>query len=203
MWHATAFEIPLRGEAPIQSSSGGAPSLAVASLTPIVSVLVLLAVVHLLLRYRRRQTNVRITHTRTSSAVGVASEENKLLDAEVDSLEVLPLRYCPICRSTYLPNTETCEECSIELQDEPDDEPLTRPSIGNDSTVRIARIPDPIQCNLVVGILQNQGIPCVVSRATVWGNHGGDIYVLLADAFHAKRLVRDYLAELSKERSSS
>lgn len=191
------------GHAPACPWGTEAHEIAEASVAPIVSVLVVIAIVYYFWRHRGRNINVSISETIHSAQGNVPFDEAKSVGTEVDSLDVLPLRYCPICHSSYLPNTEVCEECSVELEDEPDEEPVTRPSMGSDATVRIARIPDPIQCNLVVGLLQNQGIPCVVSRATVWGNHGGDIYVLLGDAFHAKRLVRDYLMELAKERSTS
>lgn len=196
------FEMTVPGQAPAHASGDESPPIAAASMAPFVSVFVLIAFVYYFLRHRGRGANESLSEPNCSAHGTGVPDENKSVATEVDSLDVLPLRYCPICHSSYLPNTEVCEECSVELEDEPDEEPVTRPSIGNDATVRIARIPDPIQCNLVVGLLQNEGIPCVVSRATVWGNHGGDIYVLLGDAFHAKRLVRDYLTELAKEHST-
>lgn len=196
------FEMAVPGQAPAHPWGSESHEIAAASVAPIVSVFVLIAIVYYFWRHRGQDTNVSGSETIHSAQGNVVPDEARSVGTEVDSLDVLPLRYCPICHSSYLPNTEVCEECSVELEDEPDEEPVTRPSIGNDATVRIARIPDPIQCNLVVGLLQNEGIPCVVSRATVWGNHGGDIYVLLGDAFHAKRLVRDYLTELAKEHST-
>jgi hypothetical protein len=183
---------PLRGEF----------SIAEASLAPFLSLMAIVALAHSFFRRARSKARDSVPN-REPSAPEIGPEPFSEDSAPtIDSLDVLPLRYCPICHSTYLPHTEECEECCVELQDEPDEDPQP-PSIGRDSTVRIARISDPIHCNLVVARLQNEGIPCVVSQAPVLGHHGGDLFVLLSDAFHAKRLVREYLAELEKECSQT
>ncbi len=119
------------------------------------------------------------------------------LHTSADNADIFPLRYCPVCNSAFLPDTEVCDECGVELQNEPAD-PLPTQALERDSTVHVARILDPIRCNLVVGLLRNEGIPCSVARASVLGNLGGDIYVFLGDAFHAKRLIQEYLDELEK-----
>jgi hypothetical protein len=121
-----------------------------------------------------------------------------------DSLEVEEdeqVRYCPICRSMFLPDTEVCDECGVELVDDP---PCPNSS-GEDerkTTVRVARITNPIRCKLVVSFLTAQGIPCTVTRMSILGDVGGDIHVFEEDAFHAKRLIVEYLSALEEVASS-
>jgi hypothetical protein len=168
------------------------------SLAPLLPLVAIAALMHYLWRTRRRDAALAPPPCDGGLPPPEVDIHQPPMPPESDSLGVLPLRYCPVCNSAYLPGTEECEECGIELQNEPED-PLSSPPVGRDSTIRIARIPDPIRCSLVTALLHNQGIPCVVSRASVLGNLGGDIYVFVGDAFHARRLIREYLADLEKE----
>jgi hypothetical protein len=173
--------------------------LSTASVGTILPTLAIVAALQLLMRKIGRSTTRQHTVSKTSQAP--TEEETALgIDGVANaSLEVLPLRYCPVCASAYVPETEICEECGVELQSEPEEDDSRTTSYGNDTTIRVARISDPLKCSLVLGLLRNQGIPCTLSQATVLGHHGGDIHVLLRDAYHAKVLIREYLSELEQE----
>lgn len=120
-------------------------------------------------------------------------------DSEAENFDQQSLRYCPVCLSAYLPETQTCDECGVDLDDEPLEEAEPNPPAGRERTVRIARISDPIRCSLVLSFLHTQGIPCTLARNIVMGATGGDIYVFEGDAFHAKRLIYEFLLELEQE----
>ncbi len=174
-------------------------NVASASFGTLIPLVALAATLHFFFRKRSRPEPVQ-RHPSHPAVEPTPTADSLAEDFDNATLEVLPLRYCPVCHCAYLPETETCDECGVELQAEPPEDELGTTPYGSDSTIRVARIPDPIRCNLVIALLRNQGIPCTLSQATVLGHHGGDIYVLLRDAYHAKFLIREYLSELEKEK---
>lgn len=102
-------------------------------------------------------------------------------------------RFCPVCRAEYVAETLTCEDCAVDLVDE-DEVPEAEVEI-QESIVRVARVGNSIQGQLVREFLSVNRIPCAVQRCSPWDVLGADLYVLESDALRAKKLIRHFLHE--------
>ena len=109
--------------------------------------------------------------------------------------------FCPECGTEYEAAVVACPQCRALLIAEP-------PAAPGGEPVVVHRVPDAVAGALLCGVLEHQGVRCVLRAATVPGYGGvlrdwatsawGEILVSPSDAAEARAIMADYLAALER-----
>lgn len=101
--------------------------------------------------------------------------------------------FCPVCRSEFLPGTQDCEDCAVDLV-EIDDLPEREVRI-RETLMRVANLEPGFDAVLVGGLLESHRIPCDIMRSSPFASFGAQVFVFESDAVRARRVIRGYLAD--------
>ncbi|MBX7243893.1 MAG: DUF2007 domain-containing protein [Candidatus Sumerlaeaceae bacterium] len=145
---------------------------------------------------RRSRASVqpsRALSDRTSFQETELEEEAGLILLHRDNPDLLSTQFCPICNTEYVAGTDHCEDCGVELVEEPDQQPHD-PPVQQD-LVRVFRIRDSLKGHLIHEFLSSNGVRNTYVRSALWDVFGADIYVLESDVLRAKKIIHQFLEE--------
>ena len=111
--------------------------------------------------------------------------------------------FCPKCRDEFQDWVEVCPDCGVALVDELPAPPKPPKKEGfDDRIMRIATAPNEAVAHIWAGILEEEGIPCLLqspylqsSMYSVFSNQPYLIYVLKTNAHRAKKLLSSFEKE--------
>ncbi len=108
--------------------------------------------------------------------------------------------YCPECHDEFEDWIKVCPDCNIALVDKLPDS--SRRKISNEPIVHIATAPNEIVANIWSGILEENGIRCMLKgmglQASMYASPLAvpyEIYVLESEADNAKEILEPFLEE--------
>lgn len=106
--------------------------------------------------------------------------------------------YCPICRDEFEDWVKVCPDCNIALVAEL--HPLSRREINNEPLVHIATAPNEIVANMWAGILEEDGMRCLLKggglQAAMYASPLSvpyEIYVLESEAANATEILAPFI----------
>ncbi len=109
--------------------------------------------------------------------------------------------YCPKCRDEFQDWVEVCPDCQVALVDKLPPEPAKRKG-RRDPLVHIATTPNEAVAYLWAGILEENGIRCLIKsgqlRAAMYVlpfNQQSEIYVLASETDRATRILAPFLQD--------
>jgi len=111
------------------------------------------------------------------------------------------MSYCPKCRDEFQDWVEVCPDCHVALVDELPPLPEPPPRKGrNDPLVHIASAPNEAVATMWSGILEENGIRCLIKsgqlRAAMYVlpyNQQCEIYVLASESDRASQILAPFL----------
>jgi len=82
------------------------------------------------------------------------------------------LRYCPVCRAEYAPDTERCHDCDVDLVDSLEEQPVPEKAQTAEPLVTVAAFDTPLKASILASRLEAEGIECFVADAETIAIHG-------------------------------
>lgn len=177
------------------ANSPGSNSLSSASELAPAAALVLAALIAGFLLGRRQNSQLvrqQLARRAFSPPDGDENEMNLSLRPS-DNWDFFATRFCPVCRSEYIPGTTTCEDCGIDLVDE-NDVPQNDPPI-DERLLRISTIGNYLTAQLIRQHLWANRIPCVIIRNSICDFLDSQLFVFESDALRAKKVIRQFMLD--------
>jgi hypothetical protein len=108
--------------------------------------------------------------------------------------------FCPRCGYEYRPEIETCPDCGTTLVEQP---PRRNPTLLHEEPeVLVAEVANETLAGIWAGLLENEGIPCIVKASGVsiggWGYAAifpHYLYVRASDEQRAIELLQSFAAD--------
>ncbi len=108
--------------------------------------------------------------------------------------------FCPKCRDEFQDWVEVCPDCGVALVDKLPEPPAPpEKEKFDDRIMRIATAPNEAVANMWAGILEEEGIPCLLqspdlkaSMYSILSNQPYPIYVLKTNALRAKKILSSF-----------
>jgi hypothetical protein len=116
-----------------------------------------------------------------------------------ESIEFSESQFCPVCRAEYIAGTTACEDCGVDLVEEPD-VPEFAPRI-NERLIRIPNVTNVINAQLLRQYLFAYRIPSLLVRNSIADILESDLYVFESDALRARKIIVQFLSETSRLRA--
>ena len=108
--------------------------------------------------------------------------------------------YCPKCRDEFEDRVKVCPDCNVALVDELPE--LPEQETIDEEIVHIATAPNEMVANMWAGILEENGIRCMLKgmglQASMYASPLAvpyEIYVLKSEAEKAKEILEPFLEE--------
>lgn len=116
-----------------------------------------------------------------------------------ESVEFSESQFCPVCLAEYIAGTTACEDCGVDLVEEPD-VPEFAPRI-NERLIRIPNVTNVINAQLLRQYLFAYRIPSLLVRNSIADILESDLYVFESDALRARKIILQFLSETSRLRA--
>lgn len=107
--------------------------------------------------------------------------------------------YCPKCGDEFQDWVETCPDCKVPLVEKLP--PVTEEEFREGSLVKVAVAPNEVEAQLWKGILEDNGIHCLIKVAEglniYWSPMAlrHEVYVLESDEKQAREILGDLIEE--------